>query len=384
MSTVEEILISLIRRAIGTADTVDIPSDFDGWEELKELSFRQGVAYVAADGLVKVIEDDPSLTGGNGRRVILPWLANAERSEVEYARHRQVLPEMCRVLHDNGIEKILLLKGLGLSAYYPVPEHRPTGDLDIYTYGQGARVDEVFRSLGIDVDSKRSSKHSKCTFEGIPVENHNHYLENFRSGIESEINGFLPGLEGDILKEGGYYVPSPEKNFWFLACHMQSHFLSLESFTLRHLLDWALFLKGESARLDTLQLMEKARSFNLETFISYMTALAERVSGLDLRAFVTTETDPGTENRMMAEILREKKAEKVDASRRPLLLAGKVFIHISLNWKYRYTGLSFREFLRERTVVHLRQWFGKSQEIQHTPSDYFKAGPASLDSASRK
>lgn len=352
-----DILLSLVRLAIGTSDSIVIPGDFGDWESLERLAFGQGLAYVAADGLLKATEDDPTLIKGRGRKVILEWLLNVGKAEKNYAVHSAAISEICSILKDRGIEKTLLLKGLGLSVYYPVPNHRPTGDFDIYTYGKSREADKVFQELGCEGDFDPNQKHSHLEYKGIPLENHHHYLNRGRSRNETELNDYILTLSGDRLTEGGYYVPSPEKHFWFLICHMQSHLMSPESITLRHLLDWALFLKGEEANLDAGALMAKAREFRLETFASYMTSLAVKLFGLDLRQFVSITTDPSVEDRFLAEIIREKKGYTADASRRPLLLALKTMSYFKNYWKFKYAGLSFQEMFRNKARDHFRIWF---------------------------
>jgi len=363
-NNVLDILLSLVRFAIGTSESVSVPDDFGDWEELERLSFRQGLAYVATDGLLGAMKDDPALIRGKGRNVILEWLQNTGRAEEQYARHREVISELCRVLKDHGIERTLLLKGLGLSRYYPVPNHRPVGDFDIYTYGRSREADGVFREMGCKGESDFNQKHSHFEYKGITVENHHHYLDRGRTRNEAEVNDYIMALPGDLLTEWGYYVPSPEKHFWFLVCHMQSHFVSPESVTLRHLLDWALFLKGEGGNLDAAALMAKAREFRLDAFISYMTSLAGRAYGMDLKPFITMETDPAAGDRFMGEILGNHNRVTADASHRPLLLVLKTIALFSDYWKFKYAGLSFRELFRSKAVGYFRIWFrrAKSQE----------------------
>jgi len=352
-----DVLLSLVRLAIGTSDSLVIPGAFEDWESLERLAFSQGLAYVAADGLLKATKDDPTLIKGKGRKVILEWLQNTGRAEEKYARHGEAISEICRILKDHGIEKTLLLKGLGLSGYYPVPNHRPAGDIDIYTYGQSREADSVFRQMGCKGEFDPGQKHSHFEYKGISVENHHQCLNSGRSRNETEVNDYLLTLPGDRLTEWGYYVPSPEKHFWFLVCHMQSHFLTPESLTLRHLLDWVLFLKGEDANLDATALMAQAKTFRLETLVSYMTNLAGKIYGLDQKPFVTIKVKPSVEDRFMGEILKEKKRDTIDASRRPLLLALKAMAYFSNYWKFQYAGMSFWEMFWGKARNHFQLWF---------------------------
>lgn len=356
MDIVSEILLSLVRLALGTQETVEIDESFDSWNDLLDISFNQGVPFVVSDGITKAVDSNPALTSGRGCEAILDFLGNTVMAEGKYASHKRTVSELCRVFHEHGVENVLLLKGIGISRYYPVPSHRPTGDIDIYTYGKSREADEAIRSLGIQVDSKFNKKHSELFFKGVLVENHHEYLDYSRSRNERMMNDYLHTLQGDELTEDGYLVPSPEKNFWFLACHMQSHFMLPAAITLRHLLDWGLFLNAESGRLDAQALMAKAVKFRMDTFISYASSLAQRVSGLNLSPFITVRTDPRAEERLLKEILREKIELKEDASRRPLLLAKKTLFYFRYYWKFKFSGLSFQEMFWDNVLNHFKLW----------------------------
>lgn len=78
---------------------------------------------------------------------------------------------------------MMLLKGYGLSKYWPIPNHRPTGDIDIYLMYLNSEGKEKSRpawecadklmteKFGILVDNSHHH-HSVFTYKGIMVENH--------------------------------------------------------------------------------------------------------------------------------------------------------------------------------------------------------------------
>ena len=55
-----EILFRLLRAAVGNEDAGELPPDID-WREVIDLSFDQGVAAIAVDGLHRLCELHPEM-----------------------------------------------------------------------------------------------------------------------------------------------------------------------------------------------------------------------------------------------------------------------------------------------------------------------------------
>ena len=154
-----------------------------------------------------------------------------------------------------------LLKGTATSAYYPVPELRKSGDVDLYLLKEGdlPKARGLFLAHGMTVKEEQHSPHHLVmqTAEGIVVELHtliaepfdnaamNTYLEKCRELFtahteEKEIMGItLPVLTGAC-------------HAYELLLHMLQHFLRA-GFGLKLLCDWVVFWKkgvsGEEQQL---------------------------------------------------------------------------------------------------------------------------------------
>lgn len=94
----------------------------------------------------------------------------------EFGSHREAAMPNRPVPHtnDNALRFARrpydLLKGLGLSIYYPRPEHRECGDIDLWldNCDKGNRLIE---ELGIKINYD-SEKHAVFHYKGVMVENH--------------------------------------------------------------------------------------------------------------------------------------------------------------------------------------------------------------------
>lgn len=353
MTQENKALLYLVRLAVGgKLEPVDCLYGID-WKSVVEASYTQALPAIAVDGLQRLYDtvpdlalalDSPELEG-----LKYEWFGSTFQAETEYARHQGVFSALVGLLVENNIN-VLLLKGLGLSHYYPVPNHRPTGDIDIYSYGHHLGIDDIAGEYNIIVNNSHP-KESVFEFKGIMIENHYLYLDSFLSRCESKVQAFLETLDEDVLCEGGYYTPSPLKNYFFLLCHMARHFSEFESIRLRHILDWGLFLKAESDGLDMQLVRGKLQEFGLEKTNDLFVSLAERVCGLDLSDLLFERLPEDECNAVLDYILTDK--QRVIPKQFVPRFLYKLKTLASNNWKFRYLAITMRERVWYSVKHHL-------------------------------
>ena len=151
--TIHDILFSLLRLSLGTrADEMDFSALTNAdWKEVIDLSFGQGVAALSVDGLGFAHDNDDDNDDGlelRGESLELSldspeledlkyeWFGACFENEQTYEEHLKVIEKLALLYNEQSV-RMLLLKGYGLSLNYPVPEHRTSGDIDIYLYGKG-------------------------------------------------------------------------------------------------------------------------------------------------------------------------------------------------------------------------------------------------------
>ena len=105
------------------------------------------------------------------KAILLEWLGQVVCLERLYETYRRAIDALSFFYQQNDI-KMMLLKGYGLSLYWPKPKHRPAEDMDIYLGHCWQEADRlVSERLGIKVDD--GHEHHTCfTFQGVSVENH--------------------------------------------------------------------------------------------------------------------------------------------------------------------------------------------------------------------
>ena len=352
-----------------------LPADVN-WKEVIDLSFEQGVAAIAVDGLQRIYDSltpNPS-PEGEGDKKVLPcgedlgealstldspeledlkyeWFGEVFSCDQNYAMHNDVLRRLCSFWGSNGL-KTVLLKGIGLSKYYPTPSHRPCGDIDVYLT-KGSKSEPSAFDIGNKLIEEKhikvlyaNTKHSAFLYKGVGIENHKTLLYVDQTRALRYSNSVLESTLGDFVDSGeGYLLPSPLTNYIFLLRHIINHFLNGNGgASLRHLLDWGLFLNAERDHLDISLGNRLLAELGLTRMKEIFTRLAQYVTGCDLGYVLESEYASAELNadelRFMEDILVPKK----ELPRRAIPRAWAMTRNwLSQRWKFGYLDESFAE-----------------------------------------
>jgi len=271
------------------------------WGEIYRRSSVQGVLAVVWDGLQMLPgELRPP------RALLLEWAFNVEQIEKRYRRHEAAVTRLAAFYHRHGFP-MMLLKGYGLSLSYPVPSHRPFGDIDIWLYGRQPEADRVVaRELGLRIDEDKEH-HTTFLFDGIVVENHydlvNNETHSSNRRIEQPLKRFA-AQPGESVELGGVPVglPSVPFNALFLLRHAAVHFAAV-NIGLRHVLDWYVFIERNAGKIGWEELYALAREANMDRFLGCLNAICVEDLGLDPSLLPPFTVDPKLKERVLNEIL---------------------------------------------------------------------------------
>lgn len=284
----EKLLLNLIKMALGKSAECALPDALE-WSTLFGLSVKQCVPSVVLDGLNKSLVSAALPGKGVGKTDKLKWLGMLLNMERQYAIHESVVAALAAVYQSAGY-RMMLLKGYGLSKYWPIPNHRPTGDIDIYLMYMDSdgkdkcqpawkRADLMMKEIfGVEIDNSHHH-HSVFTYKGIMVENHYDFINvhSHRSNqwIENEFKTLaLTGSEEYTFDNGAKLLfPSPLLNCLFVARHNACHFAA-EHLNLRQLLDWALFVEKRNEDMDWDYFWSTAKKMGMEKFVLCMAFIA--------------------------------------------------------------------------------------------------------------
>ncbi len=266
------------------------------WQAVYALAKSQGVLALAWD----VVRQLPS-EQQPPRNIKLQWALSAEQIERRYRRQSALAGELAQVYGEKGI-KTIVLKGLAISGYYPVPEHRECGDLDCFLVksddtqqgnaiainAEGLPVscydegNQVAKDAGAEVEIG-FYKHSHIHYKGLMVENHAFCTavrgSRDRKALEQHLQALLVEKPLTRIGDSHLYRPCADFNALFLTAHSFGHFLT-EDIKLRHILDWALLLKAEQNNIDWELFYKWCDRMRYTKFVDALTAISVKHLGL--------------------------------------------------------------------------------------------------------
>ena len=245
-------------------------------------------------------------------------------------------------LKENKIE-VLVLKGCSTAAFYPVPELRKTGDLDLLLLNEDdlKKTSQIFAGLGIRQKEEQSANHhiSYRTKDGIEIELHIMLAEPFAS---EKINRYLKRVAGQC-RNHKTEIESMGVNVWclgdgyhgyYLLLHMLQHFLRA-GFGVKLFCDWTAFWNKEKSSEEEKIFLQLVHESGLYGFaervtaacIAYLGLPPESAAFLFGRALTVTEAEEMS-RQMMLDVLEAEEFGHSGAERMVVLkdrsLAGYV------------------------------------------------------------
>ena len=287
------LLYKLLRQALGCETDCSLPEGID-WSALVAFATKQGVAALAYDGLQKCYEANAGLVlplDNEQKEVKYDWFGAVLEIEMQCEKQWKAVSALGEKFMDAGL-RTLVLKGFFLGECYPVPWHRYSCDFDCFLIGNGPVYDRsayeegnrLMETEGVEV-RRFHYKHSSFKFMETNVENHQ-FLTGWRGSkrwkrFEQELEemlekeGALRPLEGTVLLVG-----PPMFNALFITRHAHQHFLIEEGISLRHVCDWAMFLRRYGQELDWDAFLAECARYGMVHFAESLTRLASHVCGV--------------------------------------------------------------------------------------------------------
>ena len=247
------------------------------WEQLYVLSKKHGVVAIMIDCLKNIPKEmAPS------KKFSLSWYMHGLSIEEQMKKKEKVAIEFAERLAEKNVP-VAVLKGLAYASYFPNSYHRESGDLDCYLMGKKEEGDKMVIEMGGRME-EAGYKHSHLYYKGLTIENHKFItcFNNTGTGIHTE------RLLQELIKDGCRYIgntkllnPSADFNALFLVKHAQRHFIK-EGIRVRHLLDWAFFLKAESANVNWEKVIPMLMECRMLDFAQVMTSLCADKFGMKI------------------------------------------------------------------------------------------------------
>ena len=193
-----------------------------------------------------------------------------------------------------------IVKGQTVAQYYPHPEVRISGDIDMYLDIEHlAKFKDVMKSrFGIDVPDFGQGKHVAVEFCGTELEVHSRLTDIYRNkGSRYWADIYLEGFsscEKTVIGGDEVSMLNPTLNVLYVFVHLFYHLLIL-GVSLRQFCDWAMALHhsfvNESQKIDKEMLRHHLEELNLyDAYCAFGTVLVD-VLGLNEEEFLFELTD---------------------------------------------------------------------------------------------
>ena len=291
--------LSLVRLGIG--HEAEIPATVD-WNAVRLLASKQGLAAIVLDGVKALMDLSADSSSEDGRRASsalaslgldfkFDWMGESVvLYEQRYEQYKKTIRRLAKFYNTRGF-KMMVLKGYGLSLNYPVPLHRPCGDIDIWQFGRYKEADAALaREKGIKIDNSHHH-HSVFYVDGFMVENHYDIINVhvYKANAELERTFKSMAMDDSHFVEVGeekVYLPSANLHALFLLKHSISHFASTE-INIRHVLDWAFFVEKHFSAIDWKWLVGVLGRFKMLEFFNCLNAICVEDLGFDAGVFAS-------------------------------------------------------------------------------------------------
>ena len=284
----KQTFLSLICLGIGH-DALALSETID-WDTVSALSLEQGLSAIVLDGAQK-LTDLGELKDGRSMDKALKkqWIgAVIKNFEWKYDDYRERIGELARFYNEHDF-KLMVLKGYGLSLNYPIPQHRPCGDIDIWLFGRYQEADAVIsRELGIEIDATHPH-HTVFHWGGYLVEDHYDWVSVYSHWSAPKIEEIFKDLAMDEswsvdINDQTVYLPSPNLHALFLQRHALLHFNS-NGLNLRQILDWGFLVEKHCQDIDWNWLVATLKRFKMGEFFACLNAICIEDLGFDAELF---------------------------------------------------------------------------------------------------
>lgn len=182
----------------------------------------------------------------------------------------RLIIELTKVLSHDDVEAILL-KGQGMAAFYPHPELRHCGDIDLLVrpaeYEKAEKVLKLMATPEALQNAHTSEKHYHITIKGSDVELHWRTMNFDDPSIDAkyrawEERSLKAPYDNFILNGTWVHRLAATYNAFYVFLHLWDHFLN-RGIGLRQVSDWMMLLHGRNAEIDRRQLREHVEEFGL-------------------------------------------------------------------------------------------------------------------------
>lgn len=299
----EEAFFKLLRLGLRACNDCDVALDRAGWEAVYALACRHAVAPVVLDGVERltIMQKPP-------QEVVWPWIQLVQQVETANRRLNRTVVMVCDKFRREGMGTVLL-KGQGLSVFYPRPLHRMPGDIDLWMDGGRKMVVDYVRKY---------CPHAEVVYHHVdfpvlkeaPMELHftPSWLNNW--GLNRRLQRCFADWKPYSLlhkvqlpeRVGEVAVPTLAMNRVYLLVHAYRHFFD-EGIGLRQLMDYCLVLRQPCSDGERAEAVRTLERLHLMRFAAAVMYVLQAVFGLEEEHLLVAPSEKRGK-RLLGEVLQ--------------------------------------------------------------------------------
>ena len=145
MTKAQELLFELLLISTGAKQTLLHPYTDKEWEEALDIANDQAIEGVLTMAM-EALTDKGMLPS---KPVLLQWIGNAQIVEQTTLKMGEAANAVVKYFHENGFP-CWILKGSAVARYYPQPQMRSSGDIDVWLDGGRKKIYDFARAFDKD------------------------------------------------------------------------------------------------------------------------------------------------------------------------------------------------------------------------------------------
>lgn len=231
----QQTLLLLIRRSLW-GENVEIPTGVD-WEKVDTMAREQGITSLIYDGAMKVNPDLPA-------EILRMWKKKTLGGVLKNEQLLAAQDKIFRWFADEGISA-QVLKGSSVGCFYPQPDLRVLGDIDVLVKKMDLkRAEQILQEHGFSIHEEDHDFHVAYSRGAVYVELH-YEVTRFPDTLvgnvaREECAAFLETVRWGTIGDHTFPMLSEGNQILSLILHMSRHMYG-RGIGLRQLCDWAVF-----------------------------------------------------------------------------------------------------------------------------------------------
>lgn len=288
MTLLQQQFIELLKAGLwGTSPESSLFRNNVNWEYIYKISVEQAVTGIIADGIEQLQQSQYP-----PKEILTRFIVYKVQIRKQNLAMNREINNIVSQFQNSEIRPILL-KGQGISQYYPTPESRSCGDIDLYIgkdqYQECCNI--LLKSNDASTDKyEENFLHMGIRFNGIELEIHRQagYMKNKKldQSFQTWTKEVLEKCPADNLpswNNNGTSILLPDHTFnaFFLIQHIAKH-ISTEGIGFRQICDWIMFLHHNYKYIHQDTIIQKLNEYKMREIWDEFSLLATNYLGLPI------------------------------------------------------------------------------------------------------